>query len=295
MAYINIFVSNDASVTVKNNQLVLLNKDNSDSFPLEDINSVMVESLRTSISTYTLYKLAENGVVCFFCDEKHIPNSYFMSFNNHFNQLKIYKLQNGISTPFQKQLWKNIVIHKIQNQNICLQLCGKNEILKDLPKNVKSDDSSNMEAVAASKYFKELFSKEFSRNQDNDINSALNYGYTILRGVIVRNIVVHGLVPFLGLKHCSELNNFNLADDLMEVFRPFVDLYVYNNCDVSFGTEYKLCLYGLLNKNCVINNAKYTLSYAMEMYVQSFVDSLESGMDKLKFPTLCEIEDHEFM
>lgn len=295
MAFINILVGNQAKISVKNKQLLLSNEQNCDSFPLEDINCIILENLQTCVSTYSLSKLAEKGVVVFICDEKHLPNASLLPFNSHFNQLKVYKLQSSLSAPLRKQLWQNIVMHKIENQNECLKLCQKEEVLKDLIKKVRSDDATNIEAISASKYFRKLFYTSFTREQDNNINSALNYGYAILRSVIARNIVCHGLVPFLGLKHCNEFNNYNLADDLIEVFRPFVDLFVFENFDLKFDKEYKMQLFNLLNKNCLIGNAKYTLSYAMEIFVQSFVDSLQSESDKLKFPKLIELENHEFM
>lgn len=294
MAYINIFVDNDAHISVKNKQLWLKNAEKEMDWPLEDINSIMIESLRSTISTYTLSALAQNNVIVYFCDEKHLPCAYLLPFNSHFSQIKIYAAQSQISVPLKKQLWKEIVINKIKNQNKCLVLCKKEPILQDLLKNVRSGDTSNAEAVAASKYFRHLFSSSFTREQDSNINAALNYGYAIIRGVIARSIVSHGLQPFLGIKHCSTLNNFNLADDLIEVFRPFVDLFVYQNQDVVFDKYYKAQLFNLLNANCLVDGAKYTLAYAIELYVQSYIESITKGENKLKFPNLIEIENHKY-
>ena len=91
---------------------------------------------------------------------------------------------------------------------------------------VLSNDSDNREAVAAALYFPALFGNGFFRGSDDPRNAVLNYGYAVMRAGIARNLVVHGLEPCIGLHHRSELNNFNLADDLIEPFRPIVDLYV---------------------------------------------------------------------
>lgn len=295
MAYINLFVGSEATINIKNRQVIVKNELNQESFPLDDLDSIVIENRRSAISTYTLSELALHNVVVFFCDEKHIPCASLLPYNIFYSQLKNYKLQSEISVPLRKQLWQEIVKHKIENQNECLRLCGKNEVIRDLIKNVKSDDSTNMEAVAASKYFKELFGENFTREQENTINAALNYGYAIFRGVLARSIVAHGLLPFLGVNHHSILNNYNLADDLIEVFRPVVDLYVFQNYDCAFDVNYRKGLYGLLNCDCDICGARYTMSYAMELYVQSFVDSLENGEDLLKYPKMMELKGHEYL
>ena len=294
MAFYNLFVGNEAYISVKNNQLKLKNTEKEESFPIEDINSILVENLQSYISVYTLSKLAENKVVVYICDEKHLPVAQLLPFYSHFSQSKIFKSQTDLAPPLRKNLWKEIVRHKIENQNRCLKLSGKDEILTPYLKKIKSDDASNMEAVSAGVYFKELFGEKFARRQENSINSALNYGYAILRGVVARSIVCHGLLPFVGIKHSNTFNNFNLADDLVEVFRPFVDLLVSENYDLKFNTEYKMLLFDLLNADCEIGGAKYALSYAVEIFVQSFSQSLFEKKNILKFPVLQEIKRHQY-
>ena len=294
MAFYNLFVANDAHISVKNNQLKLKNKEKEETYPIEDINSIVLENLQTNITTYTLSKLAQSKVVVYFCDEKHLPCAYLLPYYSHFSQSKTFETQINLPVPLRKNLWKEIVRHKIQNQNICLKLCGKKEMLTPYLKKLKSDDASNMEAVSASVYFKELFGDKFTREQDNSINSALNYGYAIIRGAVARSIVGHGLLPFIGLKHSNTFNNYNLADDLMEVFRPYVDLCVFENYDLKFNLDYKAMLYNLLNCDCEIGGAKYTLSYAIELFVQAFSLSLREKEMLLKFPTLSKLKRHEY-
>lgn len=294
MAFYNLFVANDAHISVKNNQLKLKNKEKEETYPIEDINSIVLENLQTNITSYTLSKLAQSKVVVYFCDEKHLPCAYLLPYYSHFSQSKTFETQINLPVPSRKNLWKEIVRHKIQNQNICLKLCGKKEMLTPYLKKLKSDDATNMEAVSASVYFRELFGDKFTREQDNSINSALNYGYAIIRGAVARSIVGHGLLPFVGLKHSNTFNNYNLADDLMEVFRPYVDLCVFENYDLKFNLDYKAMLYNILNADCEMGGAKYTLSYAIELFVQAFSLSLREKEMLLKFPTLSKLKRHEY-
>ena len=100
-------------------------------------------------------------------------------------------------------------------------------------KEVQSGDRTHVEAKAAAYYFRCMYGLGFSRGNDHIINSALNYGYAIIRGMIARSIICYGLEPSIGIFHHSELNNYNLADDMIEPFRPLVDLYVSSHFDIS--------------------------------------------------------------
>lgn len=294
MAFLNLFVGSKAYISIRNKQLFLKNDMKQSDFPVEDINSIIFENLQSNVSLYTLSFLAKNNVAVFVCDEQHLPCAYLLPFNSHYNQTKMFKIQTDLPVPLKKQLWQEIVKHKIENQNKCLILCKKESALETLIKKVKSYDSTNIEAVAANKYFKILFDPKFSRDKECDLNSALNYGYSILRGNIARNLVAHGLLPFLALKHCNVFNNFNLADDLIEPFRPFVDMFVYQNTEMPFDTNYKTRLLNLLNCDCKVAGGLYTLSYAIELFVQSYVETLKTKENKMKFPELVELKMHEY-
>lgn len=120
---------------------------------------------------------------------------------------------------------------KICNQAKCLEINEIDEAktLFAIAKNVASGDSSNREGYAARLYFKLLFGTDFTRDDESNINAALNYGYAILRSYIAKTIVAYGLEPSLGIHHKSQLNQFNLADDIIEPYRPIVDNFVYQN------------------------------------------------------------------
>ncbi|MFR8248908.1 MAG: CRISPR-associated endonuclease Cas1 [Lachnospiraceae bacterium] len=55
---------------------------------------------------------------------------------------------------------------------------------------------------------------------------ALNYGYSLLLSTFNRCVVANGYITQLGLFHDNVFNQFNLACDLMEPFRPIVDMKV---------------------------------------------------------------------
>ena len=95
---------------------------------------------------------------------------------------------------------------------------------------VKSGDPDNVEARAARAYWGALWS-DFRRQDEEDLrNAMLNYGYAVLRAVVARALVAAGLLPCLGLHHASDQNPFNLADDLIEPYRPLADRLVFKLC-----------------------------------------------------------------
>ncbi|MFA6860237.1 MAG: type II CRISPR-associated endonuclease Cas1 [Clostridia bacterium] len=300
MAFINIYVHNDAYLSVKNNQLVLSNKNNEQSYPIEDINSIMIESLNSTITSYTLNFLIQNKALFYVCDEKHLPSAVLLPFNNFYKPLSVYKIQSQAKEPINKNIWKNIIISKIENQAKVAIYAGSTlgEKILEISRNVKSGDSQNAEAHAASLYFREVFGFTFTREQENFVNGALNYCYSIVRGAIARSITVHGLLGFLGIHHKSELNQFNLADDLIEPFRPVVDNLVLFISKItneeSISPSTKMQLLNILNTNVLINDKLQPISYAIEIVVESFVSCLTNNNSCIILPKFVGLEIHEY-
>lgn len=297
MGYLNIYVSKDAHLSIKNQQLILKSEEKSATFPLEDVNSILIENLNTSITTYALSQMADMGIICFVCDQNHLPNGVVLPFCGHYQTLTMFNYQMKLSKPLQKQLWKAIIENKIKNQNDVLNMFGGNDKLRALYRSIQSGDAGNNEAKASLIYFKKLFGSGFSRrDESNAYNSFLNYGYTIIRGYVTRSISVHGMMPFLGIFHHNQFNQFNLADDLMEIFRPAVDMYVKTrfdeNCVVDSLAKADIC--NVVNIDVLVDNKKYPISYAIELFVESFQKSIKGGKNFLKSINICPLEFHKY-
>lgn len=300
MGYRNIKIENAQKLHIKDQQLVIgVNEDVR--IPLEDINSILIEHQTVSFSSYFLQKLADMGIALYVCDEKHLPNAVLLPMVRHSRHFKLLKCQMNVSKPKQKRLWQQIVVQKIENQSLCMDflgLEGGNELRK-MTREVQSGDKTNVEAKAAAFYFRNMYGMGFSRGEDHIINSALNYGYAIVRGMIARSIVCYGMEPSLGLFHCSELNSYNLADDLIEVFRPIVDLYVSRKFDISevdsaLTPEIKRDIYGIINYDMLIKGEKHILSNCIDKVVASYSSALQGNRDELEFPVLMELQVHRY-
>ena len=289
MPYRNIFVTNDSALQLKNNQLIVFNGEEY-SFPVEDVRSVIVDNPCTTLSARLISYLAENGVCLIICDQKHMPSAQLMPMSTYCRVNKRINLQNSQSLPKLKRIWQKIVVSKIENQAKCLELlCNDNFLkIKSIAGTVQSGDVTNREGYAASLYFKYLFSRDFVRDDDNIINSGLNYGYAIFRSYIAKTLAAYGLEPSLGIHHKNQLNAYNLADDIIEPFRPIVDLFVASHCDEweIFGTVQKAQLVGLLNCAVKCGEERYSVAHAMECMIQSLIFSYENDCIELKLPTV---------
>lgn len=290
MPYRSLFITNPAGLRLKDMQLVVDNGDTF-TFPVEDLRAVVIDEPAATLSARLISFLAENGVCLIFCDERHLPCAALTPSGAHCRLAKRLRTQTALSLPRQKRLWQQIAVQKIKNQAACLALNGKSESEKLLAiaGQVKSGDPTNREGYAAAVYFKALFGPDFVRSEENRVNAALNYGYAIFRAYLARTIAVYGLEPAVGIHHCSQLNAFNLADDLIEPFRPAVDLFVAQHQKEwdGFGTAERAELVRLLNAVTEVDGARCSLAHAAETAVQSLVGAMESRETlPLKLPRL---------
>lgn len=298
MEFRNIVISNPARLSIKHNQLCIM-QEREALIPLEDICSVLLESRQIQISAAALERLAVSGITVFFCDEKHLPSAQLVAMNQFSRQHKMLYAQFELPRPIQKQLWKCIVQQKINNQAACLRLSGKDgfEELEKMVQAVRSGDVTNVEAQAAAWYFPKLFGQGFTRNDLCLQNAALNYGYAILRGAIARNLVMHGLEPCIGLQHHNQLNSYNLADDLIEPFRPLIDLYVASLPDTDsdeLTPAIKRKLFNATNLLMLQNGKKMRVMYAIGRSAASLAKSIANQENTLELPTLIGLEEGRY-
>ncbi len=296
MAFRNIVIESPAHISVKNSQLII-KTDTEHSVAVEDISALLLESRQSTITTAALSVLGQCGCAVFTCDEKHLPCAVLTGFSQHSREYAVLKSQLNAGEVLKKHLWREIVAAKIRNQAKCLAYTGKNDAgLSAMAESVRSGDSGNVEAAAALRYFPALFGRGFTRGYDNGINAGLNYGYSILRGYVARCLAVYGFLPVLGLHHSSELNNFNLADDLMEPFRPVVDLLVSTLFDEDTGLtpQNKRLLFNCLNLDILSGGQHHSVAYAIEREVQSLARSLSEGESCLILPELLELKQHSY-
>ncbi len=299
MGYRNIKIESSIGLHIKNSQLII--GDKGVSFPLEDINCVLIENQSVTVSSYMLQEFAKNEIALYVCDEKHLPNAVLLPLVKHSRHFKMLIRQIEVGKPLIKRLWQQIIVCKIKNQALCLKEMGLDgyDKLLAMTKEVQSGDKTHVEAKAAAYYFRALYGDEFTRDNECIINSAMNYAYAIIRGLIARSIVCYGLEPSLGMFHHSELNSFNLADDLIEVFRPLVDLYVASHFDIAevdsdLTPQIKRDLFNIINYDMSVKGDKRIISNCIDMLVYSYSGAIQGNRTDLELPELIPLQVHSY-
>ena len=198
--------------------------------PLDTILGIVVSGFGCTHSTNLIQACVDNKIFFVICGKNYTPTAYILPVSGHHAQSERFRTQVATKETTKNNLWKHIVQHKIYSQVWALQICDKpgDIILKYYIKQVKSGDKTNAEGTVASLYWKMLMGDDFRRDTNiSGINSLLNYGYTILRSLTARAVCGAGLHPTIGLHHKNKKNAMCLVDDIMEPFRPLVDVVVY--------------------------------------------------------------------
>lgn len=288
----SILLENKASISTKNLQLVIKSEIRESTIPIEDIGFIVIDNPEIYLSIPAMNLLIENNTCVIICNTNHLPNGMFLNLNSHHIQQEIFKNQINATVPLKKQLWQQTIIEKINNQGILLQIItNKKNNFDFLASKVLSGDSSNMEGVAASFYWKSFFEHKFKRERFGDYpNNFLNYGYAILRAATARALSGSGLLNTLGIHHKSKYNAFALADDIMEPFRPIVDEKVAEIMqkyeEQELNTQIKSELLQLLTRTVYFKDEKSPLMVALQKTASSLQQCYTGDRKKIKYPKL---------
>lgn len=248
---------------------------------LDDVCAVIVHAHGVTWTTSLAVELARRGAIIVLCAANHAPVALISPIDGHHAQAAKMRAQWDAPRPLMKQLWRQIVVAKIEMQASLLTARGRPEggALGMMAKRVRSGDADNLEAQAARRYWPALMGPDFRRDQDADgANALLNYGYTVMRSCVARSIIAAGLHPTIGLHHHNRLNGFALADDLVEPFRPLVDGLVQrmvNEGVDSVTSEAKQRLARVIGHDVRIGGNVSPVSVASQRMAQSLARSFE--------------------
>lgn len=299
-----LYFGNPAYLSLKLSQLEikLPDKDPSDkpvvrTIPIEDIGVIVLDNRQITITSGVIDQLMAYNVALVTCDSKSLPTGLLLPLCGNSIQNERFREQIGASLPLKKQLWQQVVESKIRNQAAALEYANGNEAANMLiwSKQVKSGDSENMEGRAAAYYWKNFFPDmdDFTRERDaaDSANAMLNYGYAILRAIVARALVCSGLLPTLGIHHHNRYNAYCLADDIMEPYRPYVDILVLDiirrlGPSVKLTKEIKSELLGIPVIDVNINDHRSPLMVAVAATVSSLRHCFSGESKKLILPEL---------
>ena len=283
---------NPARLSLKLAQMVVELQDVTRTLPIEDIGVVILDHKQITITHALIDALLANNVAIVTSNDKHLPVGLMLPLDGNTLQSERFRAQIDASEPLKKQMWQQTIVAKILGQAHVLgtQLIKHNNMLK-WAKDVRSGDPENMEARAAAFYWRNMFEKDaFIRDpQGLPPNNLLNYGYSIVRAMMARALVGAGLLPTLGIHHHSRYDAYCLADDIMEPYRPFVDMKVLEmwkkgNITNDISSEQKRELLGVTTMDVSISGHRSPMMLAIQTTAQSVQKCFSGEARKIIYP-----------
>ena len=287
MGWRTVVVNTHSKLSYKNNHLIFKDASRTELIHLSEVDILLLETTDIVLSTMLIKRLVDENILVIFCDDKRLPTAMLMPYYaRHDSSLQ---LSNQItwSEDVKAEVWTTIIAQKILNQAMYLGDCGffeKSQSVIDLYNGLELFDPSNREGHAARIYFNTLFGNDFSREQDNDVNAAVDYGYSLILSMFAREIVLSGCMTQFGLKHANQFNQFNLASDIMEPFRPIIDRIVYENRSSSF-VKIKRELFTIFSDTFHYNDKDMYLSNIVSDYTKKVIQALnqpEKGVPEFR-------------
>ena len=287
MGWRTVIVNTHSKLSYKNNHLIFKDASRTELIHLSEVDFLLLETTDIVLSTMLIKRLVDENILVIFCDDKRLPTAYLMPYyGRHDSSLQLSR-QIAWNEDVKAEIWTTIIAQKILNQAFYLGSCGfleKSQSVIDLYHGLDLFDPSNREGHAARIYFNTLFGNDFSREQDSDINAALDYGYTLILSMFAREIVLSGCMTQFGLKHTNQFNQFNLASDIMEPFRPIIDRIVYENRNSSF-VKIKRELFTIFSDTFHYNDKDMYLSNIISDYTKKVIQALnqpEKGVPEFR-------------
>lgn len=297
-----LYFGNPAYLSLRLEQLVIKTQkqeDNGESLtrtiPIEDVGVVVLDHRQITITQGVMEKLLENNCAVITCDSRHLPVGLLLPLVGNTVQNERFRSQIDSSLPLRKQLWQQTIQAKIANQAAVLEYSTSRRHGNMLAwvSQVKSGDSDNVEARAATYYWKTIFPErpDFLRGQfEDEPNGLFNYGYAVLRAVVARSLVMSGLLPTLGIHHHNRYNAYCLADDIMEPYRPYVDRLVLDiiaeDGTLSLTQSAKLRLLSIPVLDVEIDGHTSPLMVAVSTTTASLAKCFGGDLRKIVYPIM---------
>lgn len=283
MSWRTIYVERAHKLSLYLNNVKIEDGEQTFTVPISDIGMIIINNYRLHISVQLLCKLSQANVCVIICEKNGLPELAVQALNGNYVTFRNQELQLNFPPEYKGLLWQVLVRGKIANQlhNLIFVQADAGVInkMREYYDSVEFNDATNREGLAAKIYFRALFGNRFSRERDSfdPINGALNYGYAILRAMLARSVMAKGLISAQGIFHRSPYNHFNLVDDYLEVYRPIIDRWVYENMQDEFFTrEKRLELINALSMKVIFAGKKYSILQSMNYFVDNILNYMKN-------------------
>lgn len=286
MSFRSLVINNRCKLEYSLNYLVINKGDETKRVLLDEVKMIIINSTQVSITSTLIAECINKKIKILFGDVKHNLVGEITPYKNNYYANKKIKEQISFDEERKNFLWQQIVKMKIKGQADNLKIIGKDDVSNLLycySNEVELGDVTNREGLAAKSYFRAIFGKDFYRDDDSiEVNTYLNYGYTIILSSFNRSIKALGYYTELGIHHIGETNSFNFSCDLMEPLRPLVDLIILKK-EINME-NFKQEFINMLSKVVIFEESSTYLDNAIEEYVSNCFQYLKTGNEsKIQF------------
>lgn len=284
MSWRTVVVTQHSKLSYSGKMMIVQTDNKIHTIPIEDISVLMIATTQAVVTSALIAKLSENQTKIIFVDGRYLPVCETSCYYTPSRSLGVLEKQFLWSEQRKTNLWTHIVAGKISNQISVIEAVGGDvSDLENEAAKMELGDVTNREAVIAKKYFEQLFGDGFKRRDDDEyVNAALNYEYSIIMAAFSRAIAMSGCLTHMGIHHSSNQNDYNLASDLMEPFRPIIDLYVVSQKLNEFSRAIRMSLINLMNQEICFNGHKMRISTAIEKHVSNCIRFLNGDIDNIE-------------
>lgn len=284
-----ITINSKSKLSIDNNCLIIQREEEENAIPFSEITAIIIQTIQCSITASVNIFCAKYKILLIYCDERHNPISQTIGLNTFYKQTTRMIEQVNWTANKKSKYFFTIIKQKLQHQlDILIHFNLTTSYFRARLKNINSKNFLEIEAQCAKIYFKQLFGKDFIRFHEDKINHALNYGYSLLRSVIKQLLVAKGLQPALGIQHHNQFNNYNLADDLIEIYRPMVDFIVHKYIVYvgEFDKEDKKVLQQILFQLVELNGIKMEYMKSVEFLIDNLINYQNRAIKAIYLPKL---------
>lgn len=147
-----------AFISVRLGQLILqppeADKSAAHAIPCEDIGLVMVDQPRVTWTHRALAELMKHGAAVCICGDDHLPAGLLLPLPGHSEVVWRIDDQINATRPRRKRIWQQLIAAKVRAQAANLEPGSPaRKLLENLAGEVRSGDSTNVEAQAARAYW----------------------------------------------------------------------------------------------------------------------------------------------
>ena len=277
MSWRVVVISNSAKADYKLDYLIVRTAESVSRIHISEISVLIIESTAVSVTAYLLCELIRRRVKIIFCDQMRNPCSELLPCYGSHDASDKLRQQIKWDELAKHNVWTELIKRKLYCQSALLarHKLSQHALLEKYIAELQPNDSTNREGHAAKVYFNALWGKQFSRSEENPVNAALNYGYSLLLSAVNREICAAGYSTQLGINHSNTFNHFNLGCDFLEPLRPLIDDKVFQMAPQQFEREEKMQLIQLLNSQVMIEDKRQYLLSAVRIYCTSLLNALQ--------------------